>query len=99
MNDSPSTRKSALNKESLIAFDESNHTMLLEKTIAVEQKKLLRQQLKECILQNFENANEKCYDLRVRYVELLKDRYDGALFPPGFEPKNRVNPFLVEKDK
>lgn len=99
MSEVPVNRKSALNKESLIAHDQSTHVMLLEKTIAVEQKKILRQKLKECILQNFENANEQCYDLRVQYVELLKDRYGGLLFPPGYEPKNRVNPLLVEKGK
>jgi hypothetical protein len=99
MSDQPVNRKSALNKESLAAFDESSHVMVLEKTIAVEQKKILRQKLKACILQNFENANEKCYDLRVQYVELLKDRYGGLLFPPGYEPKNRVNPSLIEKGK
>jgi hypothetical protein len=95
----PVNRKSALNKESLMAYDQSNHVMVLEKTIAVEQKKILRHKLKECILQNFENSNEKCYDLRVQYVELLKDRYGGLLFPAGYEPKNRVNPSLIEKGK
>jgi hypothetical protein len=91
--------KSAANRNSVTEFNESSHVMNLEQSVAYEQKKIVRDKLKECILTNFENANENCYDLRVQYVALLKDRYAAMLFPPGLEPKNRMNPFVcVEKE-
>jgi hypothetical protein len=91
--------KSAVNRNSLTEFNESTHVMNMEHSIACEHKKIVRDKLKECVLQNFENANENCYDLRVQYVTLLKDRYGGMLFPRGLEPKNRLNPAIcVERE-
>jgi hypothetical protein len=71
----------------------------MEHQVAVEQKKLLRQELRECILRNHENASENCLDLRLQYVALLKDRFNGMLFPAGKEPANRTQPRVSYKDE
>lgn len=85
------------NRESTHEFVKSNQIIVMEHQVAVEHKNIVRAKLKECILQNFENANENCYDLRLQYANMVKDRFAGMLFPAGLEPTNRVNRNLVEK--
>ncbi len=60
-----------------------------EMEISIQTRGLLRDRLRECVLIHRENANEKCMDLRVQYVEALQDRFGGFLFPAGKEPQNR----------
>ncbi len=80
---------SVQDRSSTFDFVKSNENIVKEHQIGVEAKRLLRERLKECVLQNHENANEKCLDLRLQYVELLKDRYSGFLFPKDKEPESR----------
>lgn len=82
-------------RSSTYNFVKSNDIIVREHQIAAEQKKILRRELKECGAANHENANEKCYDLRMAYVALLQDRFEGMVFPVGMEPKNRKQPRLV----
>lgn len=77
--------------ESTFDVLQKKKVMAMEHQIAVEHKKIVRAKLKECILENFENANEVCYDLRAEYAALLRDRFGGKLFPEGLEPKNRLH--------
>ena len=81
-------------KESSFEAFQKKKVMAMEHQVAVEYKKILRAKLKECVLQNFENANEVCYDLRIEYFNLVKDRFGGKLFPEGLEPKNRLHPTI-----
>mmetsp|Transcript_15837 Transcript_15837/g.23839 ORF Transcript_15837/g.23839 Transcript_15837/m.23839 type:complete len:101 (+) Transcript_15837:51-353(+) len=81
------------------SYQQSTQVLVQEYQVAVESKKLLREELRECILRNHENANENCYDLRVKYVELLKDRFGGMVFPPGLEPKNKLRPRVRAPDE
>ena len=80
-------------------FVKSSDIIVKEHQIAVEQKKLLRNELKECLAANHEIANEKCYDLRVAYHTLLQDRFEGMIFPPGMEPKVRKQTRLIVPDR
>ena len=71
----------------------------MEHQVAVEQKKLLRHELRECILREHENASENCVELRQQYVALLKDRFNGMLFPAGKEPQNRLQARVTHGDE
>ena len=82
-------------RSSTYNFVKSNDTIVREHQIAAEHKKILRNELKECLAANHEIANEKCYDLRMAYVTLLQDRFEGMVFPAGFEPKVRSQPRIV----
>jgi hypothetical protein len=82
-------------RSSTYNFVKSNDTIVREHQIAAEHKKILRRELKECLASNHEISNEKCYDLRVAYVNLLQDRFEGMVFPAGMEPKNRVQPRIA----
>jgi hypothetical protein len=78
------------NRSSTYEFMKSNQTLVMEHQIAVEHEKILRAQLRECVLREFENSKENCLELRMQYADLLNDRFYGMIFPAGMEPENRV---------
>ncbi len=55
-------------------FIKGNETISNEMHIAMANKKMIRERLKECVRENGVNANENCYELRIQFASLIKDR-------------------------
>jgi hypothetical protein len=56
-----------------------------ETTIATETMQLIREQLADCVRNNFVNMYSECKDLREQYFALCTDKHKGKLVPPGVE--------------
>ncbi len=76
-------------------FHFTNEQLVREAQIASQSAQLLREELGECVRKEGVNANVNCYELRKKYFDLLKDRYQGMIFPEGREPANRALPHIV----
>jgi hypothetical protein len=76
-------------------FYRRNEQMVREAQIANQTAQLLREELAHCVRTEGVNSNVECFELRKKYFDLLRDRYQGMLFPVGAEPANRAHPQVI----
>lgn len=66
-----------------------------EYAIANARMKLIRERMEECVRTEGVNRFLNCKELREQYYELVVDKYNGMIFPPGEQPVSRKVPGLI----
>eukprot|EP00608_Synchroma_pusillum_P009778 CAMPEP_0198422672 /NCGR_PEP_ID=MMETSP1452-20131203/2551_1 /TAXON_ID=1181717 /ORGANISM="Synchroma pusillum, Strain CCMP3072" /LENGTH=105 /DNA_ID=CAMNT_0044142947 /DNA_START=94 /DNA_END=411 /DNA_ORIENTATION=+ len=77
---------SHLERNSAANYHLTRAVLAREYLIAVERMKIVREDLKVCVLREGVNQYHNCRELRERYFNLCMDRFRGMTLPPGFEP-------------
>lgn len=79
-------------RSSVLAFHSRNEQIVREKEIAIQWMNIVRERLAHCARTEGLNQFVNCKELRESYMEIVNDRYKGAIFPEGCEPLNRTVP-------
>mmetsp|Transcript_32297 Transcript_32297/g.30793 ORF Transcript_32297/g.30793 Transcript_32297/m.30793 type:complete len:100 (-) Transcript_32297:317-616(-) len=82
---------------SSVAFYSRNEQLVRENLIAIEWMNIVRERLAHCARSEGLNQFVNCKELREQYMDIVNDRYKGAIFPEGCEPLNRTVPGLILK--
>jgi hypothetical protein len=86
-------------RSSVFGFHSRNEQLVRENEIAVQWMNIVRERLAHCSRTEGLNQFVNCKDLRESYMEIVNDRYHGAIFPEGCEPLNRTVPGLIHAPK
>jgi hypothetical protein len=82
---------------SSLTFYSRNEQLVRENLIAIEWMNIVRERLAHCARSEGLNQFVNCKELREQYMDIVNDRYKGAIFPEGCEPLNRTVPGLILK--
>jgi hypothetical protein len=82
---------------SVFGFHSRNEQLVRENLIAIQWLNIVRERLAHCARTEGLNQFVNCKELREQYMDIVNDRYKGAIFPEGCEPLNRTVPGLILK--
>lgn len=92
--DDPANVNPLFDYSSAFEFHKSGDIAAKELAVAHASVKLLQKELKECIMTEGVNAREHCMDLRLKYLEVMKDKFNGMRFPGNVQIQSRTKGHL-----